>query len=99
MRAMMNSSRARPTPVVGQALEVEREFRIADVHRDLDRRLGHRLERQIDHLDFEHAAIDEAGIAFRARHGHRPRRPSACAVASPQPTTAGMPSSRAMIAA
>ena len=41
-RLMMNSSRARPTPVVGQPGELERLLRRADVHHDLDGQLGHR---------------------------------------------------------
>ena len=43
--------------------------------------------------------VDVAGVALGAGDGDLVRRRASARVASPQPTTAGMPSSRAMIAA
>ena len=45
------------------------------------------------------AAVDAPGVALGARHGDHVARPARWSVASPVPTTAGMPSSRATIAA
>jgi hypothetical protein len=49
-------------------------------------------------LGLEQAVVDVAGVALGAGHGDQ-RAVGERSVASPQPTTAGMPSSRAMIAA
>ena len=77
-------------------LELEREP-IADVHHDLGRAWWH-LVGDPDDLDVEQAVVDVTGVALGAGDGHlhavaqHLRRIGA-------PTTAGMPSSRAMIAA
>jgi hypothetical protein len=70
MRAMMNSRRGETDAGVGQSLEIERELRIAHVHADLDRRLRHRIHREVDHFDLELAADRRAGIAFRTAYRH-----------------------------
>jgi hypothetical protein len=49
-------------------------------------------------LGLQQAVVDVAGVAFGAGHGDQ-RALVQRSVASPQPTTAGMPSSRAMMAA
>ena len=103
VRAMMNSSRARPTPAMGQPLrKVERLLRRSPTFiMHLDRDVRHACRATI-------SSTVEFDDRRRRRSPNRPRRRT-CAdflavlagasVASPQPTTAGMPSSRAMIAA
>ena len=50
MLLMTNSRRARPTPSFGSLREVESQLRVADVHHDLDRQLGHRADVQLGDL-------------------------------------------------
>ena len=97
-RLMTNSSRARPTPAVRQPGEREGLVRGADVHHDLDADLGHRAELGALDVEVEQPLVDEAGVALGAGDGDLAsvgEVPGRRAV----PTTAGMPSSRAMIAA
>ena len=98
-RLMMNSSRARPTPALRQPGERERLVRGADVHHDLDRDLGHRVELGLLDAEVEQPVVDEAGVALGAGDGHlvavgeRRRWRRRCR------RRRGCPSSRAMIAA
>ena len=69
-RLMMNSSRARPDAGVGQPGERERLVRGADVHHDLDRDLGHRVELGLLDGEVEQPVVDEAGVALGAGDGH-----------------------------
>jgi hypothetical protein len=70
MRLMMNSRRARPTPCVGNLGEVEGAVGVADVHHDLQRRLG-MSSSESAHAEFQLAVVDVAGVAFGAGHRHR----------------------------
>ena len=54
---------------VGQLGELEGEFRVADVHHDLDRHVGHRRDVAGIDLEIESTAIDVAGVAFGAGNG------------------------------
>jgi hypothetical protein len=78
--------------------ELEGELRIADVHHDLHRRLGQVAHVGGDDLEVELAAVHVAGVAFGTGDGDFIVL-SSTSVALPQPTMAGMPSSRAMMAA
>ena len=97
---MMNSSRARPTPSFGSCANSKASSGLPTFIMIL---VGHRRHARRAATSttsiVEQAVVDVAGVALGA--GHRDLRAvaSAPAVASPQPTTAGMPSSRAMIAA
>ena len=69
MRLMMNSRRARPTPSLRHAREVERAVGVADVHHDLDGERRQRVELDLLALELELALVDVAGVAFGAGHG------------------------------
>ncbi len=69
MRLMMNSSRARPTPLFGMRGEVERAVGIADVHHDLDRQRRQRVEFDLRLAELELAVVDVARVAFGAGDG------------------------------
>jgi hypothetical protein len=85
---------------IGKLGELEGQLRVADVHHDLERQLGQVAEMSLRrHLVVEDAAIDMAGVAFGAADRDFLALGQGMLVASPQPTMAGMPSSRAMIAA
>jgi len=67
-RLMMNSSRA-PDAAVRQPRERERLIGGADVHHDLDGRLGHGVEARDLFFERQDAAVHEPGVALRARDG------------------------------
>ena len=71
MRLMMNSRRARPDAVVRDAGEIERSVRIADVHHDLDRNRRQGIEFDVALIEFQHAVVNVAGVAFGAGDGDR----------------------------
>ena len=56
--------------IIGQLREIEREFRIADIHRELDRNLRHLVERDFDNFKRHLTAINVAGIAFATTGGN-----------------------------
>ena len=89
-----------PTPCVGELGEGERPLRVGDVQHDLAPAApAWRRARCGVPVELELAVVDEPGVALGAGDGHRRRRPASASVASPVPTTAGISSSRAMIAA
>jgi len=55
---------------VRQLGEFKGQFRVADVHHDLDRDVRHGRDVAGGHFEIEAAAVDVAGIAFRAAHRH-----------------------------
>ena len=67
---MMNSRRARPTPSLGRNDNENASAGFADVHHHV--RAWARQIREVRPLDAhgQPAAIDEALVAFGARHGH-----------------------------
>ena len=65
---MMNSSRARPTPCVGQLAKVKSQLRVADVHGDLGFDLGHGAALHFGDFGFQQAVVDIASVALSAAH-------------------------------
>jgi hypothetical protein len=67
-----------PTPSFGQALELERELGIADVHHDLGRRRRHAVERHVDDLEGHEPLVDVSRCrparTTRSLHRRRARR-------------------------
>ncbi len=55
---------------VGQLGEIERTIRVADVHHDLERQVGHGVDRVLLDVEAQLALEDEAGVAFGTGHGH-----------------------------
>ena len=52
--------------MIGQTTELESQFRIRNIQRNLEWRHGHLIERQLGHLHFEQALIHLADIAIGA---------------------------------
>ena len=50
--------------------EVKSSFRVAHVHRHVERDLRHRVERNPVHVEFECAVVDDSRIALGAAHRH-----------------------------
>ncbi len=96
---MMNSRRARPTPSLGSWAKSKASCGLPTFIMILVGDLGISPRCHLGHFGVQQAVVDLAGVAFGAAHGDQRGRPSARSVALPQPTTAGMPSSRAMMAA
>jgi len=91
---LITNSRRASRPPDSQRLKVESEVRVADVHRIFTGFRHSRIPR--GYFDLEDAAVD-VSVSPSRRTGAGFASLSV-AVASPQPTTAGMPSSRAMMA-
>src|SRR5690606_34196118 len=83
---------------VGQLGEVEGAVRIADVHHDLERQLGHGVDGVLANVEPSWPSKMKP-VSPSAQDTVTPWPSFSTWVALPQPTTAGMPSSRAMMAA
>ncbi len=55
---------------VGQAGKRKRQFGVAHVHHDFGRGFGHIVQRQINHVHFKQAFVNQARIALGTRHGN-----------------------------
>src|SRR5690606_13412037 len=56
--------------LVGQVGEIESAVRVANVHHDLERQFGHGINAVGTHVELQTTVVDNAGIAFCARHGY-----------------------------
>ena len=54
----------------GQAGKRESQLRVAHVHHDFHRRFGHFIQSHIGNFHIQQACVNQAGVAFGARHGN-----------------------------
>ena len=98
-RLITNSRRARPTPLFGSFENANAWSGVPTLSMIFVGLSGISSSRVMTSSKREDALVDEAVVALGAGDGHLAAVLAARCVASPVPTTAGMPSSRAMIAA
>ena len=57
--------------MVGQLRKVKSQLRVANVHGDLDRNVGHFATLHFGDFGFQKAVVDVTGITLRAANGHQ----------------------------
>ena len=60
-----------PHAMVGQLRKVKSQLRVANVHGDLDRNVGHFAALHFGDFGFQKAVVDVTGVSLRAAHGHQ----------------------------